>query len=163
MKQRYLPTLLFFFFLVAFAPLSAQEEMMGIARAQEYLHPETALILVAVSSGSFNPVDIPADPVKRLQEIGHYVPLQVQQHLNGEIDSDPWTSLGAFSFLVTQLYDIPGGIFYALFPGPHYAIKELQQLGLIPQNKHPRQPISGLLATEIIEKLNMMLENGDIR
>lgn len=149
-------------FMMIFA-LPAQENIFDLAEQQEFLHPETALILAGVGSGTFNPLGIPDNPVEKLQEFGYIIPLQIQRQLAGDSDTLPWTSHGAFSFLVTQLYDIPGGVLYSIMPTAHYAIKELQYLNLIPQEKHARQPISGIMASQIIQEISAIHEDGDIR
>ena len=154
--------LILVFFILTIS-LSAQENLMDLARRQEYLHPETALVLVGANSGSFNILDLPADPIEVMEDVGLIVPLQIRQQLEDGISSTPWTSIGAFSFLVTQFYDIPGGLLYSIIRSTHYATKELQHLGLLDRHLHPRQPISGSLAAEIVERVNSMLANGDIR
>lgn len=149
-------------FMMIFA-LPAQENILDLAAQQEFLHPETALILAGIGSGSFNPLNVPDNPVEKLQEFGYIIPLQIQQQLAGNSDAMPWTSYGAFSFLITQLYDIPGGILYSIMPTAHYAIKELQYLDLIPPETHARQPISGIMASQIIQEITAIYEDGDIR
>ncbi len=101
--------------------------------------------------------------MEKLEEIGIIVPAQIRWQLNESPTSEQWTSAGAFSFLVTQLYDIPGGMFYSLMPGAHYASKELQYLNLLPLDMHHGEPISGTMATSILDRVDLMLENGDIR
>ena len=153
------------FFMTVLLPFStfAQEEVTSTPLDQEYLHPEAALIITGVASGSFHAMDIPENPMERFGEIGISIPLQIRQQLEEEPSSIPWTSVGAFSFLITQLYDIPGGILYNFIPSAHYATKELQHLGLLPPDIHPRQPISAVFASELLEEIDLMLEKGAIR
>ncbi len=62
--------------------------------------------------------------------------------LAGRAAGDP-ISLGEVSYLVMQTLGIPGGLFYAVFPGPRYAARELAYLRLIPGNAHPSRTVSG--------------------
>ena len=42
-----------------------------------------------------------------------------------------------------KAFEIPGGLLYALFPGPRYACNELAYLGFIKGNNSPYRTLSG--------------------
>jgi outer membrane protein OmpA-like peptidoglycan-associated protein len=51
--------------------------------------------------------------------------------------------LGELSFLVLQAFSFKKSLLYALFPGPRYAYRQLDYLGLIPGLRDPALPVSG--------------------
>jgi hypothetical protein len=64
-------------------------------------------------------------------------------------------TLGDYSYLIMESFGIPGGIFYTLFPGPRYAVRELTYLGFIRQPNSPYRSISG---TEVVSILGKVLD-----
>jgi outer membrane protein OmpA-like peptidoglycan-associated protein len=52
-------------------------------------------------------------------------------------------NLGGLSFLIKQSFSIKGSLLYALFPGPRYAYRQLDYLGLIPGLRDPALKVSG--------------------
>jgi outer membrane protein OmpA-like peptidoglycan-associated protein len=57
--------------------------------------------------------------------------------------SDGPVDIGEFSFLIIQSFAIKGSVLYALFPGPRYAYRQLDYLGLIPGPRDPALKVSG--------------------
>jgi hypothetical protein len=51
--------------------------------------------------------------------------------------------LGELSFLILQSFSIKKSWLCALFPGPRYACRQLDYLGLIPGLRDPALPVSG--------------------
>jgi outer membrane protein OmpA-like peptidoglycan-associated protein len=51
--------------------------------------------------------------------------------------------LGELCFLMMNAFNIKGSFLYALFPGPHYAFRELDYLKLIPGRRDPALTVSG--------------------
>jgi hypothetical protein len=51
--------------------------------------------------------------------------------------------LGQVSFLIMRAFKLKGGLFYSLFPGPHYAYRELIYRRVIQDRSDPAMPVSG--------------------
>jgi hypothetical protein len=51
--------------------------------------------------------------------------------------------LGELAFLIMGAFDMKGGLFYTLFPGPRYAYRELVHRRLIQGRKDPALAVSG--------------------
>jgi hypothetical protein len=52
-------------------------------------------------------------------------------------------TLGQVCFLIMQTQKMKGGLLYSLFPGPHYATRELASQGLLKGYTHPNRVVSG--------------------
>jgi hypothetical protein len=52
-------------------------------------------------------------------------------------------NLGGLSFLIVQSFSIKNSLLYALFPGPRYAYRQLEYLGLMPGLRDPALKVSG--------------------
>jgi hypothetical protein len=57
--------------------------------------------------------------------------------------ADKPVSLGGLSFLIMESFSIRGSSLYALFPGPRYAFRQLDYLGLLPGQRDPALKVSG--------------------
>jgi outer membrane protein OmpA-like peptidoglycan-associated protein len=62
-------------------------------------------------------------------------------------------TLGGLSFLVMNSFSIKGSILYALFPGPRYAYRELDYLGLLPGPRDPALKVSGERLVRILGRV----------
>jgi outer membrane protein OmpA-like peptidoglycan-associated protein len=51
--------------------------------------------------------------------------------------------MGELCFLIMKAFNMKGSFLYALFPGPHYAFRELNYLKMIPGQKDPGVRVSG--------------------
>ena len=58
--------------------------------------------------------------------------------------------LGEYSFLLMKALKLSGGLFYRLFPGPRYAVRELGYLKIIPTDARPNRTLSGEEAVRIL-------------
>jgi hypothetical protein len=72
---------------------------------------------------------------------------------------------GELSFLIMNAFDMKGSFLYRLFPGPRYAFRELEYLGLLPGRRDPALPVSGegLLRALSLAGAYREREAGDIR
>ncbi len=52
-------------------------------------------------------------------------------------------TLGEYSFLLMKAFDMTGGLMYRIVPGPRYAARELDYMGLIDTDKSPDRTLSG--------------------
>ncbi|MDR2746861.1 MAG: hypothetical protein LBB77_05375 [Treponema sp.] len=62
--------------------------------------------------------------------------------------------LGELCFLLMGAFDIKGSFLYALFPGPRYAFRELDYLGLIPGQRDPGLRVPGERFLQILEMVS---------
>jgi outer membrane protein OmpA-like peptidoglycan-associated protein len=64
--------------------------------------------------------------------------------------ADAPIKLGELAFLITQAFNLKGGILYSLFRGPHYAYRELTYRGYITGATDPSDPVTGEKFFEIL-------------
>ncbi|MDR1106858.1 MAG: hypothetical protein LBL44_10925, partial [Treponema sp.] len=67
--------------------------------------------------------------------------------------ADGPVNLGGLSFLIMQSFSIKGSVLYALFPGPRYAFRQLDYLGLIPGPRDPALKVSGERLLQILGRV----------
>jgi outer membrane protein OmpA-like peptidoglycan-associated protein len=67
--------------------------------------------------------------------------------------ADSPVTLGGLSFLIAESFAIKGSLLYALFPGPRYAYRQLNYLGLIPGPHDPALPVSGERLVQILGRV----------
>jgi hypothetical protein len=65
---------------------------------------------------------------------------------------DPIT-LGEYSYLLMQAFELNGGLMYRVFPGPRYAGRELAYLQLVKGDASPYRTFSGEEAIGILGRL----------
>ncbi len=70
-----------------------------------------------------------------------------------ESGSERSISLGEYSYLIMQAFDIPGGLMYRLFPGPRYATREIAYQGFIRGSEMPGRTISGREVLNILRRV----------
>jgi hypothetical protein len=73
--------------------------------------------------------------------------------------------LGELAFLIMGAFDMKGGLFYALFPGPRYAYRELVHRRLIQGRNDPALTVSGERLLRILGRVldHHHLERSDNR
>ena len=62
-------------------------------------------------------------------------------------------TLGEYSFLLMQAFELKGGVMYRILPGPRYAGRELAYLQFIKGNTSPYRTFSGEEAIGILGRL----------
>jgi hypothetical protein len=67
--------------------------------------------------------------------------------------ADSPVRLGELSFLVLQSFSLKKSLLCALFPGPRYAYRQLDYLGLIPGLRDPALKVSGERLLQIIGRV----------
>ena len=71
-------------------------------------------------------------------------------------------TLGEYAYLLMKAFNIKGGIMYSLFPGPRYAVRELDYLGFILKDATSYRKTSGEEAIRIIGSvINWKKESND--
>ncbi|MCK5153407.1 MAG: hypothetical protein KAQ93_03540 [Spirochaetales bacterium] len=64
-------------------------------------------------------------------------------------------TLGEYSYMLMEAFDVPGGLMYKLIPGPRYATRELSYLNFIDNDKSPYRTLSG---EEVLRIMGRLLE-----
>jgi hypothetical protein len=67
--------------------------------------------------------------------------------------ADKPITTGELCFLIMNAFDIKGSFLYSLFPGPRYAFREFDYLGLVPGRRDPALKVSG---EELLRVLSMV-------
>jgi hypothetical protein len=61
--------------------------------------------------------------------------------------------LGEYAYLLMRAFEIRGGLFYRMFPGPRYATREMTYLGMIQGRAMPDMEVSGERALRILGRV----------
>lgn len=123
---------------------SQSPELLTTVSGEPALTLGNAAALLGIVAGSL-PVTIgPADAPAELRRIGFVLPKK------GPTET---ISVGEFAYLTVQVLDLHGGLLYSIFPGPRYALRELESRRLIPLTAHPGDPISGRAALQVLGML----------
>lgn len=77
--------------------------------------------------------------------------------------ADAPLTLGEFSLLTMQSFDITGGLAYTLIPRPRYAARELAFRNVIQGTDYPAMDISGERALRIVGRVLALQEEGTLR
>lgn len=105
---------------------------------------EQAAYLVLTAAGRIPDDSSPADAAAALAAQGWTVP---------ERSADEPLTLGEYSHLLMQAFELNGGLMYRIFPGPRYAGRELAYLQLIKGDTSPYRTFSGEEAIGILGRL----------
>jgi len=105
---------------------------------------EQAAYLVLTAAGRIPDDSSPADAAASLTAQGWTV---------AERSADEPLTLGEYSYLLMQAFELKGGVMYRIFPGPRYAGRELAYLQLIKGDTSPYRTFSGEEAIGIIGRL----------
>jgi hypothetical protein len=126
-------------------PLPAQTgAFMDTFLEQERAPYGAASYLVLLGAGRLGENDTVERAIAVLQEQGWAI--------EGKSADDPLT-LGEFSHLVMQSFEIPGGIMYRLAPGPRYATRELAYRQVIQGKARPGSSLTGERAARILGRV----------
>ncbi len=75
-------------------------------------------------------------------------------------DSNGTITLGEYSYLLMEAFDLPSGIMYRLFPGPRYATREIAYQGFIRGSNMPGRPITGREVINILRRVMVWKEES---
>lgn len=112
-----------------------------------------AVYILGVADGTIPERTSVADAHRQSQADGLYF---------GYEREDPVT-LGEFSFMVMETFDVPGGLMYTVLPSPRYAARELAFRNVIQGDAYPRMAISGERGMRIIGRVLALQEEGRLR
>jgi hypothetical protein len=76
--------------------------------------------------------------------------------------ADSPVRLGELSFLIAQSFSFKKSFLYALFPGPRYAYRQLDYMGLIPGLRDPVLKVSGERLLQILGRALSYQEDGEV-
>ena len=137
--------LLAFVLLGAVANISAQSnEVIDALLEEETTSFGQAAYLVLTASARISDDTTPAEAAAEMAGQGWTVPARTAE--------EPLT-LGEYSFLLMQAFELKGGIMYRIIPGPRYAGRELAYLQFIKGNTSPYRTFSGEEAIGILGRL----------
>jgi len=105
---------------------------------------EQAAYLVLTAASLIPEDSSPADAAAALADQGWTVP---------ERSAEEPLTLGEYSHLLMQAFELNGGLMYRIFPGPRYAGRELAYLQLIKGDISPYRTFSGEEAIGILGRL----------
>jgi hypothetical protein len=105
---------------------------------------EQAAYLVLTASGRIPDDSSPSDAAVSLTGQGWSVPERGA--------AEPLT-LGEYSYLLMQAFELKGGVMYRIIPGPRYAGRELAYLKIIRGDTSPYRTFSGEEAIGILGRL----------
>jgi hypothetical protein len=88
-----------------------------------------------------------------------YRTAEENQWLSKKAASQKPLTLGELSFLIMKSFNMKGGLFYTLFPGPRYSYRELIRLNLIPGRAYSGLAVSGERLLQILG--GVLSHNGE--
>jgi hypothetical protein len=137
--------LLAFMLLGAIVHVSAQSnEVLDALLEEETTSFGQAAYLVLTASARIPDDTSPAEAAEEITAQGWKLPARTAE--------EPLT-LGEYSFLLMQAFELKGGIMYRIIPGPRYAGRELAYLKFIKGNTSPYRTFSGEEAIGILGRL----------
>lgn len=135
---------------VAQAPAQSNEFLDQVLSEQELSYGSGAYLLLA-SAGLVPEESTPEEALSYLSER--------QIALPGKSPETP-LSLGEYSFLVMQIYELSGGLMYRILPSPRYASRELSHRGIIQGRAYPGMSISAERGMRILGRVLQLDERG---
>ncbi len=152
MKSRGVLTVLGCIFLLAGTNLWAQSnEFIDAVLAEEQMSYGSAAYLLLASAGRISADAGPREAIEYLESQGLGLADKIQ---------DSTISLGEYSFLVMQVYGIPGGLMYRVLPGPRYATRELAHRGIIQGRSYNTIRLSSERGMRILGRVLQLDERG---
>ncbi|MFW5747458.1 MAG: hypothetical protein ACOCYA_04845 [Spirochaetota bacterium] len=67
-----------------------------------------------------------------------------------DYSSESPITLGQYAYLITRAFEIKEGLFYRLFPGSRYAVRDLAFLGIVREHPNAGRTLSGEEAVRIL-------------
>ena len=133
--------------LLAFTALpgfSQSTDIVDTILEQEKTEVGHAAYMVLVAAGELSESASPGEAVSLLNEKGWNFSSK---------EADEAIRLGEYSYIIMQAFDIGGGIFYSLFPGPRYAARELVYKKFVTGGLSYLRDVSGEEALRILGRV----------
>ena len=120
--------------LVASSVAAQTDRVIDEIIEQEKASFGNAVLLILAASGAISEEASVEDALAFLEQSGWEV--------RGNTANEP-VELGDLCYVIMRSFEINGGLFYSLFPGPRYAPRELQYLGFFFGNFSAYRILSG--------------------
>jgi len=114
-------------------------QMLDRILSEDELRFGSAIYLVFSAGGSRLPKD-QFQPGALLTRAGDRLP----RNANVPI------TLGQFAYLIQEVFQLPKGVWYRVFPGPRYATRNLAHIGIVNERAYPGMRLSGRRALRIL-------------
>jgi len=135
----------FVFILINMPILFAQfDEHIDVILKQENISFGQAVYIVLVASEQCDENAGVAGALEKLRSNGWKI------RIKGENDA---ITLGEYSYLLMKAFNIPGGLMYMMFPGPRYAVRELEYKQLLVENPSQGRTLSGEEAMTLLARV----------
>jgi hypothetical protein len=125
--------LCFFFVIPAFLPAQTAERLDALLESAGVSYAEAAMMVLPAAALAGEDVS----PETAFAEARSRGLLPKAAEPGGAV------RLGDLAFLIMGAFDMKGGLFYAIFPGPRYAYRELVHRRLIQGRNDPSLIVSG--------------------
>jgi hypothetical protein len=139
-------TFILLFFIGGVVSLSAQTaaELDLILETEEVSFAQASRFVLAAADAADDKMEAPL--VFDLAKERGWVPKRAA------VDSP--IKVGELCFLMMGAFHIKGSFLYTLFPGPHYAYRELDYFGMIPGRPDPGLKVSGERLLQILDMVS---------
>ncbi|TVR06161.1 MAG: hypothetical protein EA403_01125 [Spirochaetaceae bacterium] len=139
---------------LATSPLVAYEpEWVDAIVTSEAIARRDAAYMSVVSAGLMEPERGTEDAIRLVLSLAEGT--RFQQRMLDANPHDPVT-LGEFAFMLMLSHEVPGGVWYRLFPGPRYSVRELRARRIILEPGLPSHVVDGDRAFRIVTRLVAM-------
>jgi hypothetical protein len=125
--------LCFFFIIPAFLPAQTAERLDALLDSAGVTYAEAAMMVLPAAGLAGEDVS----PETAFAEA------RARALLPKAAEPGKAVRLGDLAFLIMRAFDMKGGLFYTLFPGPRYACRELVHHKLIQGRTDPALTVSG--------------------
>ena len=135
--------------LVCLPVFSQTAERLDQVLSEDKLTVGSAAYIAAASGGVVGDGASPPEALDALAELGFPA---------DTVELDDVIRLDRFAYMLMLSYDRSGGIFYSLFPGPRYALRELRHERVIRDGGDPNDPLSGSRGLRLVGRMLSIVE-----
>ena len=144
MKRLLFLSIVILLIFVAFSGFSQTTDIVDTILEQEKTEVGHAAYMVLVAAGELSESASPEEAVSVLNKKGWNFSSK---------EADEPIRLGEYSYIIMRAFDIRGGIFYSLFPGPRYAARELVYKKFVTGGLSYLRDVSGEEALRILGRV----------
>ncbi len=135
-------SIFFILLLLTVRPLFAQSNELLDRLLEQSEAKYGDVVCMALSAAQLLPEDAtPEQALEVLRQKGWKVRI---------LAADASTPLGDYAFLLMKAFNLTGGVFYRMYPGPRYACRELGFRKIIHSDARPNRIVSGEEAVAIL-------------
>jgi hypothetical protein len=152
--NRFRIALCFSFIIPAFLPAQTAGRLNALLESAGVNYAETAMLILPAAGLAGE--DVSAETAFEEARTRGFLPKNVRP--GGAV------RLGDLAFFMMRAFDMKGGLFYTLFPGPRYAYREFVHLKLIQGRNDPALTVSGERLLRILGRvLDRHLDRSESR